>query len=582
MDTRTLTALFTAALAAGVTLTAPADASACGGLFCSGSNNTQVNQAAERIIFKKHQNGEVTAVVQILYDGPTDRFGWVLPVPSVPEVGLSSDTAFTTLQNATNPTYTLNTITEGKCKNPIDLCIGCAADSGEAVRNDAGVNNAGGIEVLDQGTTGPYDYVVIQVDTQVDDNVQRALDWLQENNYQATNAGPDLLKPYLDDGNNLLAIRLQKSTDNGAIRPIKLTFEDTHPMVPIKLTAVAANDDMGVLVWVLGEDRAIPKNYKHLELNDAYINWFNPGPTYDDVISMAANEASGHGFVTEYAQPTDQLNAQIFTESDRSNWDSIVESDWEGREMQLLDQLVTLYSPGEPNFQGNPNPPGWQGFDEAIEQAFSNLDMNQLEQVKECGSCAFGADAQLPEGLTTQDLITTFDDFVVAPMRETQDLIDSSPYITRLYTTMSAHEMTLDPSFDYNPDLDDVSNVHTADRVIECHRSVTQSEAPWRVELPSGLVVRGEGTFNGWPFTPGSEEEMPATISVQEVETSGPGTIVRDNVEDIRAVLDRHNAAIPTPGGCGCGTTNDSAPGGSILLVLVGMVGLGLGRRRKR
>jgi MYXO-CTERM domain-containing protein len=138
--------------------------------------------------------------------------------------------------------------------------------------------------------------------------------------------------------------------------------------------------------------------------------------------------------------------------------------------------------------------------------------------------------------------------------------------------------MTLDPSFDFNPDLDDVSNVHTADRIIECHRSVTQNEAPWRAELPSGLVVRGEG--GSWPFVPGPDVEMPATISVQTVETSGPGTIVRDNIEDIRRVLDQHNAAIPTVGGCGCRTARTASPGGSILLLLVGMIGLGIRRRR--
>jgi hypothetical protein len=32
-----------------------------------------------------------------------------------------------------------------------------------------------------------------------------------------------------------------------------------------------------VLVWVAGESRAVTRNYKTLELNDALINWWNPG-----------------------------------------------------------------------------------------------------------------------------------------------------------------------------------------------------------------------------------------------------------------------------------------------------------------
>ena len=57
-------------------------------------------------------------------------------------------------------------------------------------------------------------------------------------------------------------------------------------------------------------------------------------------------------------------------------------------------------------------------------------------------------------------------------MIATQELLASRPYVTRLYTTLSAPEMDLDPLFDFNPDLPNVSNVHTARRVIECHRSV--------------------------------------------------------------------------------------------------------------
>jgi hypothetical protein len=52
-----------------------------------------------------------------------------------------------------------------------------------------------------------------------------------------------------------------KGATSGSIRPIVLTYEATRPMIPIKLTAVAANDDMGVLTWVLSEAQAVPKNY---------------------------------------------------------------------------------------------------------------------------------------------------------------------------------------------------------------------------------------------------------------------------------------------------------------------------------
>ena len=64
-------------------------AEACGGLFCLAA--APVNQAAERIIFTKNADDTVTAVVQIQYEGPSEEFAWVLPVPGIPDVDVSSD-----------------------------------------------------------------------------------------------------------------------------------------------------------------------------------------------------------------------------------------------------------------------------------------------------------------------------------------------------------------------------------------------------------------------------------------------------------------------------------------------------------
>jgi hypothetical protein len=100
-----LRALPVAILLAALT---PESADACGGLFCSSAN--PVNQAAERIIFA--QDGRhTTAVIEIQYEGPSERFAWVLPVPGVPEIAVSSKQALDRVQQLSNPLYTLNTNT---------------------------------------------------------------------------------------------------------------------------------------------------------------------------------------------------------------------------------------------------------------------------------------------------------------------------------------------------------------------------------------------------------------------------------------------------------------------------------------
>ncbi len=550
-----------AVIALAATVIAPPEASACGGLVCDGGGPAAVVQNAERIVFAKNPDGTTTAVVQIQYSGPTDQFGWLLPVPGIPEVGLGSDHVFTRLQAATDPSYSLTTEVEGKCKNPVSFSLG----GGRAASDSAGANNGAfeegsdnPISVLDSGAVGPYDYVILEVDTATGGNAQLALDWLEANGYQPPDTAPDLIEPYFEDGFNMLAIRLQKSSDTGSIRPIKLTYDSSHPMIPIKLTALAASPDMGVMVWVLGPHRAVPLNYKALEINDALINWFNPMPTYNDVINQAADEASGQGFVTEWAT-ADGLDDQLFLPSEDDAWTALKADADAFQDSELLDRAFQFYG-------------SWNGWDAAVDAALPALSAQDRASVQQCGACV--AIGDYPENFS-EEFVDALDTFVVGPAMQMQEMFDEAAYATRLYTTMSATDMTIDPSFGFNEDLPDVDNVHTATRYIECSKKYEQFEAPWRVELPSGLVVRGEGN-NGWPVQLEDGGMMPATLTVAEVGESGKPNIVRNNIEAIQTQLEKVNALAPTSG-CGCATgtvPTDASP----LLLLLGLFGL---RRRR-
>ena len=47
------------------------------------------------------------------------------------------------------------------------------------------------------------------------------------------------------------------------------------------------------------------------ELNEAKIDWVNQGVNYSQVVSDAANEAGGHGFITDYAGSDSIVQPQI-------------------------------------------------------------------------------------------------------------------------------------------------------------------------------------------------------------------------------------------------------------------------------
>jgi hypothetical protein len=522
----------------------PEPAQACGGLFCSAS--APVNQAAERIIFSKNPDGTVTAVVQIQYEGPSEEFAWVLPVPGIPEVDVSSDLAFARLQQASNPSYTFTTEVEGRCKRTRgsnDSSFGApSADSGGA--GGSGGNGGSGVDVLASGNVGPYDYVVIRPDASLEQVGDIVVQWLTTEGYDVVPPGgdpddiADLLGAYMLDGMNLLAFRLTKGNSTGTIRPIRITYESERPMIPIRPTAVAANDDMGVMVWVLGETRAVPVNYKALELNQVLINWLNGARNYNQVVIAAANEAGGQGFVAERAGASSDYRDVVILPFEKDDWEALRTSAEALSSIEIVRESAWRFG-------------GWDGYRGLMERFLpETIDVDDFIS---CPSCYESEISELDARAFVEDLGHE----VVEPMIATQELIDSRPYVTRLYTTLSAPEMDLDPLFDFNPDLPEVSNIHTARRVIECHRSVYMEDAPTRFELEDGRVVRlHQG--DPWPFDTSDDEPIPANAQVIALSTSGPGTVVQDNAEAIDEALSRHNATV-AGNGCGCGVVSPNA-----------------------
>jgi len=511
-----LTAVCAAAAGAVGLLASPLlvePAEACGGFWCSQAS--PVDQTAEQIIFIDNPDDTITAIIQIAYVGPSEKFAWVLPMPGTPKPSVSSNQAFVALQAATSPQYNLTVEVEGTCKDG-DFTGGFfpPALEGDSA-GDPAAPDGGGVTVRDSGSVGPYDYVTISVDGS-SDVAQIALDWLTDNGYDLTGTDAAVLEPYLADGLNLMAFRLTKGNSAGAIRPVMLTYPSELPMIPIRPTAVAAQDDMGIRVWVVGGEQAVPKNYKSLVLNEALINWFCPSCNYDQVVTAAADEAEGQGFVTELAAPMTAYSEVI--------WSSQQEADW------MVFSLQSFADGIDAIWEANWRYRGWDGWREAIEAA---VVLPQGATYDEFGMNpdAFRGTAQVDVSVFKRELYEN----VVKPIIDTQELLVSQPYLTRLYSTMSAEEMTMDPAFTYNADLADVSNIHTAMQFIECSEDVSYWEAPWRIELPQGGVIRGEG--NGtWPLTV-EDGALPATLRIVQLSESGAGKVVIDNSGEVSDAL---------------------------------------------
>ncbi|HWO10472.1 MAG TPA: hypothetical protein VNN80_13365, partial [Polyangiaceae bacterium] len=342
-------------------------------------------------------------------------------------------------------------------------------------------------------------------------------------------------------------------------------YAASAPMIPIKLTAVAANQDMGVMTWTLSSARAVPMNYNALELNEARINWFNAASNYEQVVTEAADEAGGQGFVTEFAGPSELLDQVVWSAADESQWSSIRTTTYPS-----LDQMFdTLYA----NYQG------YSGFWDAVRRTVTLPAGVEFADFQLCPTC-YGEPEYSPSAL-----LTAIDEDVLEPLRAVQGLIGDAPYATRLYSTLSAAEMTVDPVFTFNPDLPAVDNIHRANRVIECDPDLYESEAPWRIDFPQGTTIRGSAADVGsWP---GAVAAQPPNLRVLSLSSSGEGAVLADNTATIVQMLDTYNAGIPSPDGHASGGLCSLPPGarsstsGPLALALGAVLGVTARRRRR-
>ena len=166
-----------------------------------------------------------------------------------------------------------------------------------------------GVIVLASGTAGPYGYDVVD-----SPDPDALVVWLRENDYQVTEEMEPLIHVYNAEGMPFLAMKLQPEAGVQDIQPVVMTYESEAPMIPIRLTAVAAQPNMNILTWIFADSQALPENYTHITIEDEDIrgSFMSFGGTnYLQLLDTAIDDEQGLAMTTEYAQPTSTLTEDI-------------------------------------------------------------------------------------------------------------------------------------------------------------------------------------------------------------------------------------------------------------------------------
>lgn len=546
---------------AGAALLPPSEAEACG-CFAPPDPSVPIVQAGERIVFS-HEDGVVTAHIQIQYAGDAREFGWLLPLPAIPQKGLQLgvEELFTQVINTTQPKYRVDFFTPDTCDFSFGNRGGVNAD---AAQNPAPPSEPGLVVMED--SIGPFDYAVLDASA-----ADEMFKWLTDNGYFIPTGTEDVVGPYIHDGAYFLALKLRSGESAGDIQPVVVEYEADYAMIPIVLTSVAANPDMGIQVWVLGEHRAIPRNYRHTILNDERIDWFNAGANYNDVVIAAANEApDGQTFVTEYAGSTERMRDLLDRPGrfgDRAAFEAITNP---RRYAQELRQQGFPYGPALRSILARhfslPEELRSQGVTE--EQFYDQLDFF-LASYEEDHPESFAEITFDPLALTEE-----LWERVVTPTLEAGALFSKYPKMTRLYTTLSPDEMTRDPVFSFNATLPDIDNEHVANFTFLCDAVQSgPNNTPGILTLPDGRRFYLESVAM-WSEKLATTS-TPYSRRIELLREEGPPVVEVDNTAQLST------SDTTDKGGCACSATEDRSRGAFGLLAL-GVIALVLRRRHAR
>ncbi len=551
-------ALVAALLFAGL---APVDAAACGGFFCNQGN--PVDQSAERIVFAVDSDaGTVDVHVQIFYQGDAEDFAWILPVSSEPELFVSTDALFAQLDWQTAPSFNMNWTELGDCWSgggwgfDGDVALDSASGAGGPPTQN---ESDDGVTVINEAAVGPYDTVVLQADSE-----DQLIEWLQDNSYDIPATMSTALAPYVSSGQYFVALKLQKDKETGDISPIGMTYAGSEPMIPIQLTSVAATPDMRLEVYVFGEQRAVPSNYLHVQINEAAIDWLSWGANYEDVITLAADEAGGHAFATDYAGSTTPFQDVLYQEG-RYDTDAIANATDAQQAMELIMS------------QGFPATGTLQGILETYMPPPAGID---AQSYYNCVGCY---DYQTA-GVNAPGLAAALQEVIVEPSERAEQLFHDHSKVSRMTSSISPIEMTIDPMFVQNATMSDVSNVHTATLEMDCRGGRDWSTARRRIILEDGrvlLVPSNEWFWETGTATSdwfGDSTDVNALV-IEQTSADGQPVVLSDNSAIAQDRIDDNNDRVQDEwngAGCGCSSTPTPWTG----LALLPMVGLMVRRRR--
>ncbi len=222
------------------------------------STFTDVNEPTQKAILL-HDAGTEDMILQVRYEGPVAQFGWLIPVPSRPEISVASMASF----------YELSRFTQEYIYRHLQWGPAWAGGAQERLNSPPPVN------VIEYRTVGAYDVAVLATES-----TDSLATWLLENHFAFRKGSPTALRSYLEKHWFIVALRVHLDQSGGELRvggspdlleqqnvrrhaltslrigelhPIKISFDTPDCIFPLKVSS-ANGKASEVLLYVLSAE----------------------------------------------------------------------------------------------------------------------------------------------------------------------------------------------------------------------------------------------------------------------------------------------------------------------------------------
>lgn len=231
-----------------------------------------------------YENGREELVISVSFNGKAEDFGWVVPFPNQPEISKVDSSIFRKLADITEPKQNLLDKIRGDGYYYPMGAMELAAPSKE-------VGEETTVVVLEEDSIGIFDYAVLEAGDPDD-----LKEWMEDNGYRLPTVGEEtteldyweedielpqtqeeawsdalpIFQDYIDSDWYFVTVKVSnKFTDSsgvesqleeGAIDPLRFTFDTSDMIYPMKLTALGKRN-ISVMLYILDDHKVMVENY---------------------------------------------------------------------------------------------------------------------------------------------------------------------------------------------------------------------------------------------------------------------------------------------------------------------------------